>query len=107
MEIFSADTQLQLFQSGMEGKLPKGVLMIQSMIELDYLDATIHQMRFTEAGVDYMFQNHRTFLRDIAGKDVDFGEFGAHHVAELQELAMKYGLDPKDMVLKFQLTNLR
>ena len=61
-------------------------------------------MRFTEAGVDYMFRNHREFIKNIRTIDVDFGDW-SELINELLELANKYGLDPNDMVTKFQIAN--
>jgi hypothetical protein len=106
MQVFSDDIELSLFPTSNDDGIPQGLKTIQYMIELDYLDPTVNPMRFTEAGVDYMFQNHREFLHNIMGKDFDFG-FCEDQIRQFEELASEYGLDPRDTATKFQLENSR
>lgn len=70
-----SECELSLFQNGSkfdENKsLNKTLNFLNNMIELNYVDS---ELKFTNAGIDYMFQNHREFMHNLAGKDVNFGD---------------------------------
>lgn len=70
-----SECELSLFPNGNKfdenRSLNKTLNFLNSMIELNYIDS---ELKFTDAGIDYMFHNHNEFMQNLAGKDINFGD---------------------------------
>lgn len=51
--------------------LQKGISIINSMIELEYIVATESGLQFTNSGINYMINKYGEFMEYYRGKDID------------------------------------
>lgn len=100
------ETSLDLFQKPTDATihpgLQKGMQIINSMIELEYMTS---ELNFTTAGIDYMFRLHREFIKNIDGKDIDFSLWPAAY--QLKEEAKKRGLNVTLVTEQFKYDNAK
>lgn len=97
---------LSLFQpADFESPLKKNLQLINSMIELNYLESINNEIRFTSPGINYMFRKHKEFLQNIQEQNIDFGIFSGA-IAQLRENMTKYGLSTIENSEKFCRNNM-
>ena len=78
LPFLEADDELPLMQSSHQihsnPSLDKGLQLINTMIELDYIKYD-DGLKFTSAGIEYMMKKWNEFNNSLAGKDINFGDF--------------------------------
>ena len=61
---------------------------VNAMLELNYIECGTNGLQFTNPDINYMFEKHDQFIRDIMGKDIDFGIFSGL-ITQLKDAANK------------------
>ena len=73
------DFTLPLFQYAntfdCSNSLKRAVNLINNMIELSYIEFNNRELRFTDDGLQYVMNKHKQIIKDISGKNIDFGIF--------------------------------
>src|SRR4051812_3890693 len=72
-------TSLPLFQyacnNDISPSLKKGIVLINTLIDLKYIEMNGTELLLTNSGIKYMMKNHSKFLKNIREKEIDFGIF--------------------------------
>lgn len=83
MQTFDSCENLNLFQSSHKINtspiLDKNLSIINSFIELDYMQVSPSGLKFTNSGIEYMMKKHKEFLQN-GGANLDFGPMASYKI---------------------------
>lgn len=82
--------------------LARGITILHELSSLGYISSD-QEMSITNEGIEYMLKNHREFIENVKGKDMDFGIFQSSVDSMIQK--SRLGLGTETITHRFYMEN--